>query len=373
MKKILLFILLFFISTNTWAELPIAPRWFGEIELAPGVIINIRFNFKEESPGKYSVTVDSPEQGVEGMRGVVNHISPKGFEVAVPKISLKYKATIVDTEDGKVANGIFNQITVTTAMIMTPGDDKPLRPQTPQPPFPYTIRDVSFKNPEDGTLLKGTLTLPVNYYEGTPAVVLVSDSGLQNRDGEIFDHRPFAVIADYLARIGIATLRYDDRGFGESEGEVESATTEDLAFDAKGALKYLKETEGFRKAGILGHGEGATIAFILGNSDYKPDFIIGLAQPAAKGEGNYDSSLDMAVTRCPVLALYGEKDMEINVTRNVDAFKNLQPDAELIVFPGLNHLFQHAKTGSKEEYSKIEETISPEVLSEIGRFIQKNR
>lgn len=409
MKK-LFGLLMFFLGLSVFeanAELPIAPRWTGEITLNPDIKIKIRFNFKEDSPGKYSVTLDSPEQGVTGMPGVINSISAKGFDVAVPKISLRYTATIVDTDEGKVANGIFNQITVTTPLIMLPGDDKAVRPQTPQPPFPYTERDVSFSNPEDGTILRGTLTLPSSYYEGTPVVVLVSGSGLQNRDEEIFEHRPFAVIADYLARIGIGTLRYDDRGFGESGGDATNATTRDFALDAKGALKFLKEEMKFNKVGILGHSEGATIAFILANSDFKPDFIIGMGTPAVKGELilleqledslgktaakdalekakedpnpwlayflEYDPSHDIGNTACPVLALYGDKDRQVSVKLNKDAFVRLQPDAQVIVFPDLNHLMQHCKTGKPDEYYKIEETISPEVLSEIARFIQKNR
>lgn len=222
-------------------ELPIAPKWSGEITLSSNIKINIIFNFKEESPGKYSVTVDSPEQGVKRMPGTVNYLTANGFDVSVPQISLKYSATLVDTEEGKRANGIFNQITVTAPLIMIPGDDQAPRPQTPQPPFPYENKEISFKSADEGIVLRGTLTLPENYYEGTPAVVFVTGSGLQNRDKEVYEHKPFAVIADYLARIGIASLRYDGRVYGESEGEEETATMSDLVLDARGAIEYLKE------------------------------------------------------------------------------------------------------------------------------------
>ena len=91
----------------------------------------------------------------------------------------------------------------------------------------------SFRNEKDGATLAGTLTWPVGYDKNAkkkPTVVLlVSGSGQQNRDEELFGHKPFFVIADYLARQGIATLRYDDRATGRSiGGEVKNATTTDF-------------------------------------------------------------------------------------------------------------------------------------------------
>ena len=93
---------------------------------------------------------------------------------------------------------------------------------------------------------------------------MITGSGLQNRDEEIYGHKPFAVIADYLARNGIATLRYDDRGYGESTGDGKNATTEDFARDAKTAMEYLRKEMKFKNVGILGHSEGAAVAFMLG-------------------------------------------------------------------------------------------------------------
>jgi hypothetical protein len=73
---------------------------------------------------------------------------------------------------------------------------------------------VAFENRDDSLTLAGTLTLPQNE-SVFPAVVLISGSGPQNRDEELFGHKPFLVIADYLTRNGIAVLRYDDRGTAE--------------------------------------------------------------------------------------------------------------------------------------------------------------
>lgn len=109
------------------------------------------------------------------------------------------------------------------------------------------------------------------------------------------------------------------------------------------------------------------LAFNLLNSDYKPSYIIGIGLPPFEG------ATDFSQNSCPVLAIYGDKDQEVNANESLEKLTNLFPDAQTVVFPGLNHLMQHALTGSPDEYNKIEETFAPEVLSEIGRFIQKQR
>ena len=109
------------------------------------------------------------------------------------------------------------------------------RQQTPTPPFRYTTKDDEIEAAKDAKLA-GTLTLP----EGKgpfPAVLLVSGSGQQDRDESIFGHKPFALLADKLARDGIATLRTDDRGIGKTTGPLGNLDT-DIA-DAKAAFDWL--------------------------------------------------------------------------------------------------------------------------------------
>ena len=106
---------------------------------------------------------------------------------------------------------------------------------------------------------------------------VVEGSGLQNRDEELFDHKPFAVIADALAREGIATLRYDDRGFGESKGNTITCTTDSLKDDALAGINLLRER--FDRVGVIGHSEGGTIALMLA-AEGKTDFIEFTGQSA---------------------------------------------------------------------------------------------
>lgn len=154
------------------------------------------------------------------------------------------------------------------------------RPQTPKPPFPYEIQEIKFTNSRAGITLVGTLTTPTGIGP-FPAVVLISGSGPQNRDEEILEHKPFAVLADYLTRKGIAVLRYDDRGVGSSEGVFEKATTFDLADDAEAAWNYLSTQSQIKNnaIGLLGHSEGGVIAAIIAARNKKCAFVVSMAGP----------------------------------------------------------------------------------------------
>ncbi|MDE6642480.1 MAG: alpha/beta hydrolase [Muribaculaceae bacterium] len=158
------------------------------------------------------------------------------------------------------------------------------RPQTPVPPFPYKTEEVVINNETGGASLAGTLTLPENTDNSTPIVIMVTGSGQQNRDEELFEHKPFVVIADYLARNGIASVRYDKRGVGKSTGDILNATTADFANDAEAVMNWIRENKQFGKVGILGHSEGGLIAYMLGSKKDRSDFIVSIAGPSIQGK-----------------------------------------------------------------------------------------
>jgi uncharacterized protein len=88
----------------------------------------------------------------------------------------------------------------------------------------------------------------------------------------------------------------------------------------------------------------------------------------------YDPASSLKQVKCPVLALNGEKDLQVPPKINLDAIKkNLEmaknKNVKTMELPGLNHLFQECKTGSPEEYAKIEQTFSPLALNEITAWI----
>ena len=379
--------------------------WHGMMDLGVGEL-TIELSIDGEK-----VVLLSPDQSDKPIEGKILYMSTDSLSVLFKDIVAAYLAKA----EGDSLVGIFRQSGKPFTLNMTRGRQQRNRPQTPQPPFPYSTEEVSFTNSEGHATLTGTLTLPAmsrrQQKKGVPVVLMVSGSGLQNRDEELFGHRPFAVIADYLARHGIASLRYDDRSVGQSTGDVSKATTEDFMKDAAAGIDFLRRQHRFSKVGVVGHSEGGTIAFMLGSRQL-PDFIVSLAGTGIKGDslilrqtrdlmalnGNsqqlsdeqimasgrmnanawmsyfldFDPRPDIEATRCPVFALNGDKDIQVNVEINLGNIRRLLPankSNKFKVYDGLNHLFQHATTGSPSEYGRIEQTIAPEVLADIAEWI----
>jgi len=158
------------------------------------------------------------------------------------------------------------------------------RPQEPQGPFPYDSKDFIVEN--DLVKLSGTITSPKG--EGKyPAVIMLSGSGTQDRDGTLFGHKPFKVLADYLTRQGIVVMRFDDVGIGGSTGRKDYIeTTLTQAKNVKLLLNRLKSEPkaDLNKVGLIGHSEGSLISLIEGarNGDIK--FIVSLAGPGLSGK-----------------------------------------------------------------------------------------
>lgn len=404
--------------------------WTGKLKVS-GVELALIFNIGEES-----ATLDVPDQGATEIPVEVSRDAVGGITLNVPAINASFKGLWA----GKVIAGTFTQHGMSFPMTLTPGAPVIRRPQTPVGPFPYATEEVTFTNGD--AVLKGTLTLPENCDRKTPVLIMVTGSGLQNRDEEMFGHKPFAVIADAFARAGIATLRYDDRGFGESTGDVVLCTTEDLKNDALAGVKLLRDR--FERVGVIGHSEGGTIALMLAG-ERQVDFAVSLAGMIVSGAetllaqnrrafesaglpeseveafarllsdtftaiktraplpsaDNYDITdalrknyaaalpslrtpymefflgLDLSASlsgiTCPVMALNGTKDTQVQCDRNIEALKASLPSGGKNVIraeDGLNHLFQHCVTGEFSEYKEIEETFSSEVLSEMITWIK---
>ena len=295
------------------------------------------------------------------------------------------------------------------------------------------------------------------------AVILVTGSGPQNRDEELLGHKPFFVLADYLTRKGIAVLRYDDRGIGESTGDFTKATSEDFADDALAAVEFLKARKDINKIGVAGHSEGGLIAPMVAVQSDDVDFIVLMAGTGIRGDsilmlqtelimrasgteeklikrdlnffrkgynellsdkddeqlkqaltaiineayeslseaekleaGNkemmvesqlgmllspwfryfvkYDPYPTLTKVKCPVLAINGEKDLQVPPKENLSAIEKALKEGgnknyKIVEMPGLNHLFQKSETGSPTEYGKIEETFSEDAMKVISDWI----
>ncbi|MBO7271797.1 MAG: alpha/beta hydrolase, partial [Bacteroidaceae bacterium] len=239
-------------------------RWSGKLnvgvqKLTVGFVINTM------SDGTHVCTMDVPEQGAVDIPVVLLKNDADSLKVSIPSIGATYNGHRVSNESIK---GLFTQNGYGMVLDLNSGGIELKRPQTPLPPYEYCTEDVVFLNEAEGAELAGTLTYPVGYErmeKGTvPVVLMVTGSGAQDRNEELFGHKPFLVIADFLARNGIASLRYDDRGVGKSKGVVQGTTTMNNLADAAAGISYLRNIGKFGKVGVIGHSEGGTIAFMLG-------------------------------------------------------------------------------------------------------------
>ena len=435
-----------------------------------GVKLRIVFNIKQEGTA-YSATMDSPDQGAKGIpvSSVSLHGDSLHLEVAVANGSFGGKLTSDTTIEGTWNQGPANlplTLTKTTKAI-----EPRKRPQTPKSPFAYRSEEVEYDHSGKSVHLAGTFTYPStgNHF---PVAILISGSGQQDRDETIFEHKPFAVIADYLTNKGYAVLRVDDRGTGKSTGVVQHATSEDFAKDVEAGIAYLKKRPEVdtNRIGLIGHSEGGHIASMLAGRRKDIAFIVLLASPGVKGldllaEQNVavltssgvsakaaesykslftqvadaaitnnadvanqkafqaydnwktttpqqyrdelgikddnaakemlhaqiegfsspwmkyflqgDASQFLRKTSAAVLALNGEKDIQVLPHQNLPGIiKALEQSKSKVYFtkvmPGLNHLFQKCSKCTVQEYQELEETFSPDALAEIGNWLDKN-
>ena len=145
-------------------------------------------------------------------------------------------------------------------------------------------RDVDVTVASGDAVLAGSLRLPET--EGPfPAFVLLTGTGPQDRNETIAGRPVFAALASALAERGIASLRLDDRGVGQSGGDFAAATPQVFADDAAAALAFLRarpEIDAGR-AGLLGHSEGSVTAFLAAQTA-DPDFILTLAGMTSRAD-----------------------------------------------------------------------------------------
>ncbi|VTR32341.1 alpha/beta hydrolase family protein [Sphingobacterium thalpophilum] len=259
--------------------------WKGEVEVS-GQKLLLVFNLEQDSNDRWIGTFESPMQTAQRFPIDAIKVQKDSIWMDVKAIRLFYAGYL--DRDKDVMKGVMKQGSFESAMILVRSENEMSglsRKQDVFPPYDYLEQQVSFRNPKGNASLAGTLTYPKGGGP-FPAVVLVNGSGQQNRDSEVFGHRPFKILADHLSKNGFAVLRYDDRGIGGSKGEVNLATTIDFASDADAAVDFLSKqnTVKLGKIGIVGHSEGALIAEIVAAENDKVDYVALLSGPVIKGD-----------------------------------------------------------------------------------------
>lgn len=441
------------------------PRLYtGEIPIPTMGPLEMTLGISDTEEGTF-ILLTVPTQGAKDIPLPATYKQDGSLFAELPQAGLSF--VVFENDDhtkltGEMHQGLVFEIDFTRIQEHT----ELARPQHPVGPFPYWEYEVTAQHPE-GHLLQGTLTIP----EGQgpfPCAVLISGSGLQDRDESLMGHKPFLVLADHLSRNGIAVLRYDDRGVGGSVVEDKTtlalATSEDFGSDVAvmvHAVRNHSEIDA-RRVGVIGHSEGGLIGPMVAVSDSKLAFVVMLAGPGVAGdellpvqqarlletadadpklvdalvhasmtlyemmEKNapenvlrvqmkelvaiqfeaqelevteelfeqaidegievmcspwmqyflfYDPAPTLAQVACPVLALNGSKDVQVDSNQNLTAIKKVKTesgtDITIIELDGLNHLFQPAITGAVSEYGKIETTFDPEALSIMTAWLEE--
>ena len=460
MKSLFLFAL--FISISSFGQ-DITGQWNGALKVQ-GTQLRLVFNVTKTDKD-FSSTMDSPDQGAKGIPVTNTTFDNSKIKFEVANARIEYNGELKENE----IVGTFKQGGQEFPMNLSrKAIEKEVvkRPQEPTKPYSYYSEDVTFENTKANISLSGTLTLPKK--DGNfPVVILITGSGPQNRDEELLGHKPFLVISDYLTKNGIAVLRYDDRGVGQSKGDFKTATSADFATDVESAITFLKTRKEInkKKIGLVGHSEGGLIAPMAASKSKDVSFIVLLAGTGIQGDKllllqqaliakangvsetdikksietnsklfemvvksndnmklktyltnsinetlkndtsaeipngmtkdefvsmqvnqisspwmqyfmKFNPATTLEKVKCPVLAVNGEKDLQVPPKENLTAIKNAltkggNKNVTTKEFLNLNHLFQECKTGAPGEYSTIEQTFSPTALEEITNWINQ--
>lgn len=239
--------------------------WKGNID-AGGNQIPLVFHLKQIN-NQWEASFDSPAQNAFGIKTGSTQIMNDSIRVTIPAINGSFKGK---WDGANQIDGIFQQGNFNTVLILSRLNESDkigvvkaiTRPQTPKAPFDYYIEEFSFSNADKSVEYGATLTLPKNKKD-FPTVILISGSGAQDRDGSMFDHKIYWVLADHLTKAGIGVLRVDDRGAGKTSLGPNPAmlTSKVFASDVEAAFQYLKTRKEIntKRIGLIGHSEGGQL------------------------------------------------------------------------------------------------------------------
>lgn len=309
MKKSTLLVLLFLGFHPLFSQKHLGD-WSGELKVQ-GTSLPIIFHISQIGDSLIC-SMDSPKQNAKGIPTQAEYSADSVLTISLKAIGLKYSGKL---DSDSTITGTFEQGGVKIPLNLKKGTEKPKRPQTPQAPFDYDSKDVTFRNKKEGNLLAGTLINPRNKSD-FPIVVMITGSGPQNRDSEIFDHKPFLLWADYLAKNGIGSLRLDDRGVGGSERGKAEPTSEDFAGDINSAVNFLDSLK-FKNIGLLGHSEGGMIAPMVSSGNKKVKFLVLLAAPGIA----IDSMMKIQSYKTAVAAGLSEQQAEDATELNTQFYR----------------------------------------------------
>lgn len=229
-----------------------------------------------------SVSIEDPDGGFREKKLDDFKVTDSSLNFSWKSIQLSYSGSLTQDEirgtmkQGKLSWEMNFQRSLPEKKIVQ-------RPQTPKEPFPYSSKEILIKNKK--IKIGATLTLPANFNDKSPIIVLASGSGAQDRNCSLLGHEFFYVIADYLSRNGVGVLRFDDRGIGKSTGIFNETSLQDFASDVYACVSYLNKHFKKNPVGIAGHSEGGMHALLVSEDHQKKlDFLILLASVGTSGK-----------------------------------------------------------------------------------------
>lgn len=456
MKKIIILVLFFIFYLTSQSQNTISGNWEGNI-LAMGSELKIKVKFDKENEA-YKGNIDIPAQGAYGLK--LNDIKIEreniSFKLQItPNNIAFFNGTLKDT----IIEGKFSQMGIDGTFNLR-------KKEIPRINNSFIEKEVTFYNKD--IKLCGTLSLP-DTNKKHPAIILISGSGAQNRDEEIYDFPIFKEISDHLTKSGFAVLRYDDRGIGCSDGSVPNSSLFDFSDDIISAVNFLKSQKNInsKKIGLLGHSEGCTVASIVASKINDIQFMVLLAPPGDSGttiikeqiknlykmnglndtiitkeianamkvhnviikddgweelrqdikekiKAKFEESSNVQLNsienkeifienyvenqitsykskwlksflitnpkeyivkvKCPVLAIFGEKDLQVEAKSNSEKIesalkKGKNKKYKIEIIPSANHLFQKAETGHTNEYIRLEKKFINGLLDLISNWL----
>jgi pimeloyl-ACP methyl ester carboxylesterase len=290
------------------------------------------------------------------------------------------------------------------------------------------------KNTQDSTVVLstktgdifGTVCLPMSFYKG-PVVLIIAGSGPTDRNGNstFTKNNNLKFIAQNLADSGIASLRFDKRGIGQSAAAMKSERDlifEDYISDVKQWIIFLQKDTRFTKIIIAGHSEGSLIGMVAATEADKYISISGAGEPIAftlkkqlktqpdtikklsntiidsLSEGHevknvplllfslfrpsvqpyliswfkYNPVAEIAKLKIPVLIIQGDKDLQVS-EENAHQLHEACPNSKLVVLQNMNHVLKTVsdEKDNSKSYKDADRPLHPELIREMVSFIKQ--